>query len=181
MTSVNDIIEAVLAAEGSQYSDRGADAGGPTKYGITLTTLEAWRAHPCTAIDVSELTEDEAFAIYQRRYVHDTGFYQIGEQGLAGLAVDAAVQHGPQTAIELLQAAVGVGVDGKFGAVTLAAIERDPATAYRRLAAARIRLYGGLVAHDAQLQRAKLAGYSLQAENALGWANRIATFVEGTP
>ena len=44
--------------------------------------------------------------------------------------------------------------------------------------AERVRFYGAIISHDPEYVKAKLAGYDLQAENALGWANRIAEFIE---
>lgn len=177
--NVADIIQDILTREGSAYSDRGADRGGPTKYGITLQTLTGARGSPCTAIDVQNLTVTEAYQIYSLRYVTAPGFNRVSDVSLEALMVDAAVQHGPDEASKMLQRAAGAVADGKIGDATIAAVNaRDPKRLYAAVCAARIRLYGALVAHDPKLAAAAQAGFALQAENALGWANRIAGFVE---
>jgi lysozyme family protein len=177
--TASDIIEEILRVEGAAYTDRPDDRGGPTKYGITLTTFTAWRGQPCTVEQLQGLGEPEAFAIYQHRFVQAPGFGLIGNAELEGLVVDAGVQHGPVEAIKMLQRALGILADGKMGAGTVAAIDtHDPRTLRASICAARIRFYGGLVSHDPQLVRARAAGFALQADNAFGWANRIAQFVE---
>lgn len=176
---VADIIQEVLTREGPAYSDRGADRGGPTKYGITLETLSGSRGRPCTAVDVQNLTITEAYQIYSVRYVTAPGFNRVSDASLEALMVDAAVQHGPDEASKMLQRAAGAVPDGKIGDATIAAVNaRDPKRLYAAVCAARIRLYGELVAHDPRLAAAAQAGFSLQAQNAYGWANRIAGFVE---
>ncbi len=72
MKTPHDIISDILRREGDRYTNHPADRGGPTKYGITLLTLAAYRdamnaggEHPsATAADVERLTEVEARAIY---------------------------------------------------------------------------------------------------------------------
>ena len=57
--TVTEIIDDVLEAEGSKYTNDPADPGGPTRWGITLKTLRRWRqsggrrgGHQVTAADV---------------------------------------------------------------------------------------------------------------------------------
>jgi lysozyme family protein len=174
-----DIIQGILTREGAEYSDRGADRGGPTKYGITLATLSSVRKRPCTAADVEALTGTEAYQIYIDRYVTAPGFYRISDVALQMLCVDAGVQHGTGEAVKMLQRAAGVNADGILGNGSLAAINsHDPKSLYARVCAARVRLYGELVSHDPNLAQARAAGFHLQAENAFGWANRIAGLIE---
>ncbi len=99
---------------------------------------------------------------------------------LQALMVDAGVQHGPETAIRMLQRAVGgLVVDGLLGPASLVAVNAANPRALRALVCgARVRLYGSLVSHDPKLAPAVEAGYNLQAVNAFGWSNRIAQFVE---
>ncbi|HEY3658277.1 MAG TPA: glycosyl hydrolase 108 family protein [Steroidobacteraceae bacterium] len=173
------ILHAILIAEGSAYSDRASDRGGPTKYGIDLATLTDYRGAPVTATDVAALTEAEALEIYQKRYVEAPGFLNIENDALRALLVDAGVQHDPEDAVKMLQRAAQVTPDGHLGPVTLAAVNAAlAAPLYAAICAARIRLYGALISHDPQLIRVRSQGAHLQADNALGWANRIAQFVE---
>jgi lysozyme family protein len=181
----HDIIEAILQREGSTFTDRPDDRGGPTCCGITLETYTAFRApQPTTIEDLKALAQDLATArrVYEHVYIDVPGFGQIAHPALEALMVDAGVQHGTEEASKMIQRAVGAVADGHLGPVSLAAINSHEVRAlYVLVCGARIRLYGSLVAHDAQLAKAKLAGYALQADNALGWANRIAQFVEVIP
>jgi lysozyme family protein len=176
----SDIIDGILAREGLKFTDRPDDKGGPTFCGITLATLRAWRAPAATSVDdLKSLDPQTVRSIYQHMYVTAPGFGQIADQALQALVVDAGVQHSQEEAAKMVQRAVGVIVDGHLGAVSLSAINSHEATSLRMLVCgARIRLYGALVAHDPKLTLARAAGYELQADNALGWANRIAQFVE---
>lgn len=65
---VEEILEAIVQREGG-YVDHPLDKGGPTKWGITLRTLAAWRQEPVTADDVRQLSKVEAMDIYRERYV----------------------------------------------------------------------------------------------------------------
>jgi lysozyme family protein len=50
------------------YSNDPDDAGGPTKYGITIADVRKYIKKDATAEDVKALTEDEAKVIYKQRY-----------------------------------------------------------------------------------------------------------------
>ena len=183
MILAHDIIEGILLREGTTYTDRPADRGGPTCCGVTLATLQAYHAPaPVTVEDLKHLDPPGARQVYQYVFIEAPGFSRIRDANLQALIVDAGVQHGVDEAAKMVQRAAGVTADGHLGAISLAAINSYDAHALRVLVcAARIRLYGALVSHDPELARARLAGYHLQADNALGWANRIAQFVEVFP
>lgn len=178
--SVAGIIDDLIRREGKEYSNRPADRGGPTRYGITQKTLSDWRGKPASVDDVKNLSEQEAREIYRERYLIKPGFLGIENEAVRSFAVDSAVQHGPLQAVKFLQLAARAFPDGIFGPKTKDAVNRmTAAVLYRRACAQRVRFYGALISHDPELVRAKLAGYDLQAENGLGWANRIAEFIEG--
>ena len=42
---MSDLIDTIVANEGG-YVDNAGDAGGPTRYGITIATLSAFRGRP---------------------------------------------------------------------------------------------------------------------------------------
>lgn len=126
-TLSNDaIIDRILRAEGG-YVDHPADRGGPTNFGVTLSTLRAWRVAPVGAEDVRRLTREEARAIYRRRYLEEPGFGVVEDGGLRLILVDCGVLYGPRRAVLWLQAALGVTEDGLLGPATLSALRRgDP-------------------------------------------------------
>jgi len=62
----DQIIAEIIQREGG-FSDRTADRGGATNFGITIQTLAAWRKKPVTVDDVKKLTPAEATEIYRAR------------------------------------------------------------------------------------------------------------------
>jgi lysozyme family protein len=162
------IIDGILAHEGSAYADIPGDKGGPTKYGVTLRALEEFRGQPVTAAEVEALTENEARKFYQFEYIEKPGFDYIVNQQVRALVADCGVNHGVRNAIILLQRAAGVKDDGDFGPVTLEAVNHaDGRALYLRLCAARARFYGKIVTHD-----------PTQAKFDAGWMDRLADFIE---
>ena len=123
--SDSEIIAGIIKREGG-YVDHPADRGGPTKYGVTLATLQDHRAAPVTAADVEALTESEAASIYRERYLLEPGFDRIQDDRLRALVLDCSVLHGQATATKLLQRAIGLKDDGVFGAKTEAAANITP-------------------------------------------------------
>jgi lysozyme family protein len=122
----DEIINRILQAEGSTYTDDPDDAGGPTKFGITLATLAAWRGTRCTADDVKALGLLEAIEIYRAHYVapfEGLRSYSPAILSLRVNVIDMGVNAGVVRAIRLLQQLAGVVVDGKIGAKTIAALD----------------------------------------------------------
>jgi lysozyme family protein len=149
MLSSDKIIDDIIQAEGSHYTNASADCGGPTKYGITQQTLAAWRKAPTSAQNVADLTEAEAREIYR------------------------GVQFGPGDAIAWLQqAASALGselkVDGELGSKTLSTVNaQDGSALYRRVLALRLRKRGR-----------RITARPDQAVFAAGWLSRDAAFLE---
>lgn len=186
------IIAEIIRREGSAYTDHPADRGGPTKYGITLATLRAyWRKQQRKAIptvaDLQRLSETEAHNLYWDEYIDGPGYEAIEHDALRALVVDCAVQHGQDNATVFVQKALvargwKVEVDGKFGPKTAEAIKSDVALdsvrpLFASILALRCSFYGQLITRDPVRVEAQKAGYRLQAENALGWANRLGEFI----
>ena len=73
-----DIIGEIIKREGG-FVDHPSDRGGPTKFGITLRTLRAWRGQPVTREDVRTLTKAEARQIYAERYIQSPKIDQIAD------------------------------------------------------------------------------------------------------
>lgn len=157
-----DCLAHVLASEGG-YVDHPDDPGGATNMGITRATLAAWRGiAPVSALPkeaVRGLERAEAAAIYRARYWDRC---RCGDMpaGLDLALFDFAVNSGPDRAVRMVQALVGVTRDGAVGPVTLAAIgRRDPAALVDALCRERLRFLEGL------------AGFSTFGR---GWTARVA-------
>ena len=107
-------VEFILRFEG-EISDDPNDSGGLTKYGISQ------KSYP--DLDVRALTRTEAVEIYRRDFWARCKCDQIPAP-LAIILFDSAVNQGPTAAIRMFQKALGVTVDGKIGAETIAAGHR---------------------------------------------------------
>ena len=179
MKDIEGMIYDLLIREGSEYTNRPADRGGPTRYGVTQSALAEYRGHPVTPDDVRNLGEPEARNIYRNNYLTRVQFHRIHDPYLLVLVFDCGVNHGTHRATQWLQQAAGVPDDGVLGDQTEVAVNSmDPVRLYSRVLARRVRFYGEIIAHDPERQAATLAGFHLQAENAGGWLNRAASFIE---
>jgi lysozyme family protein len=168
--TVKDIIDGVIRREGSTYTNRRADRGGPTKFGVTQQTLAAYRGHPVTAADVEQLTESEARAIYLQLFVVAPGFDRIPHDGIRAFVVDWGVNSGQARATRWLQRALGypkARIDGVLGPQTLQSI----ATAPPRL------LLGTLIAYRAYAAHAIAHDDHSQERFENGWLNRTFGFL----
>ena len=140
----------VLKMEGG-FTDDAHDPGGPTNMGITLGVFAAWRKVTLSAgnrvgmiRDLKRIDRATVREIYRRRYWDVARSAELPAP-LALMHFDAAVNHGPGTAIRILQEAVGTAVDGKIGPLTRTAIARMPvAEALAAYAAIRERRYRAL-------------------------------------
>lgn len=93
------------------------DGAGLTKWGITQ------KHHP--NVDIGALTLKGAIDIYEQEYWITVGANRVAIP-LGVCLFDGAVNHGPPTAVTLLQRAVGVKEDGELGPVTAAASRNVP-------------------------------------------------------
>ena len=100
------------------YVNNPADPGGPTNFGITLNGLSEWRGHPCHATDVQHLTLAEARDIYEARYWQTVAGSNLAP-GLDLMVFDFGVNHGPGSAVKMLQRLVGAKPDGAAGPNTI--------------------------------------------------------------
>jgi len=165
----NEIISKILNREGSKYTNHPSDRGGPTKYGITLATLRAWRPHAVvTPISVQELSEEEARDIYLHNYILNPGYDKLANPELTEQLVDAGVQHGVTEAIRILQRALRVPADGVLGSATIAAHDRQRDKAVIRFLASRMRYYGMIL--NPSLNKRAESQWCFSA----GWFNRVA-------
>lgn len=159
---LNEILDDLILAEGSKYTNHAADRGGPTKYGITLNTLRGTKGKAkATAEDVKALTLEEARLIYTELYAKP--FLFVNDATVFKFLLNSAVQHGVRTAIKLLQRALGVPDDGILGPQTEAAVRSAGTAIMPKLVAARCKYYASILSSDKS-----------QLVFAAGWLNRIA-------
>jgi lysozyme family protein len=123
----------VLAKETGELTDRPDDPGGLTKFGIALNR------HPeLTANDVRAMTAAQASGIFVDQYwptrADELPYY------LATPLLAASVLQGKETAVEILQAALGVSIDGAIGPQTVSAARMgNPKTLLARFLGEQVR------------------------------------------
>lgn len=126
-----DAFKIVLGFEGG-YANDPYDRGGETNYGITAATLESAKAKGWVPTDatIKNIKLDHAKNIYKRGY-WDAIKADSLPYPLDLIMFDVAVNHGPTTAVKILQQSLNsilkVGnslvVDGIIGPKTLAAVK----------------------------------------------------------
>ncbi len=87
----------ILHHEGG-YVNNPHDKGGPTNFGITLSTLSLWRHKPATALDVRDMKVAEAGEIYRMHYWDALRLDGISDQNIATALFDVGVNRGVGTA-----------------------------------------------------------------------------------
>jgi len=167
--AIGEMISRVIVREGrDQYTNDPSDNGGPTKYGVTLATLHAWRKHSVSAEDVQQLGEREAIAIYREMFV-PKWYAACKDVATLELMFDFGVNSGPGAVAVACQTVLKhIGyydgeIDGAFGPKSEAAMVRVqnwPAF-YYALKCERYELYMRFIGRDAKQQRF-----------AIGWSNR---------
>lgn len=144
-------------------SDHPADKGGLTQHGITQGVYTRWlrgKGQPDHA--VTQISDAEVRAIYFDWYWLPTHCDELPDK--LGLCVfDAAVNHGAQRATKLLQKALGVNDDGRFGPATRAAAQTcDEDATVKAYLDAREDFYAEIIERD-----------PTQVAFANGWKNRV--------
>ncbi len=160
----------VLDMEGG-FTDDPHDPGGPTYKGITLDVFARWKGVTIDASnrarvidDLKRIPDDVVQAIYETRY------WRPGRCGdlpaaLALFHFDACVNHGVSGAARMLQAAIGVSVDGEIGPDTLAA--------------ARLRSISTILGKYADVRRARYRALPHFWRFGRGWLNRVEKTLAG--
>ena len=170
---IKNMIDEVIRVEGG-FVNHPKDKGGPTKYGITLRTLEHWRNDQLDALDVKMLTKAEASEIYEHNY-----YLKPGVDGLPELiqcvVFDMCVNMGTVNAIKVMQRVIHkmgspLVIDGVIGprtrqsAVIACNVYGDEVV--RQICAARVSYYQGIVDRNPD-----------QAVFLKGWINRAEMFL----
>lgn len=162
----SQIIDEVIEREGRVYTNDPKDAGGPTKFGITLRTLSKYRGVQCTPEDVQKLEEPEARDIYQGMYLSPWAFMRPSP--LQTQLIDITVNSGYSRAVKCLQKALGIKADGIPGPATAAYLAAHPDWRYlsNRVARERILFLSKLIS---------LKSSQLRFIN--GWMDRATSFL----
>lgn len=104
-----------------------------TKFGIAANTYGD--------LDIKNLTQEQAIAIYERDFWRKPKLDQL-PPAVGFQVLDASINHGGRRAVQFLQRAVGVLDDGVLGPKTIAAVAAaDPAKVINSLMAQRTLLY----------------------------------------
>jgi lysozyme family protein len=120
-TALENALRFVLRWEGG-FVDHPNDPGGRTNKGVTQKVYAAWRTRQgLPPQDVKAITDAEVHAIYLGDYWLPPRCELLGSP-LDMVQFDTAVNMGVGRAVRFLQAAVGCGVDGDFGATTEQAV-----------------------------------------------------------
>ncbi len=126
MTTISQIIDGVIAAEGKYVNDPN-DRGGETNWGITIAVARA----DGYMGPMRDLPRQRAYDIYYRKYVVAPGFDKIAtiSMPIAAELVDTGVNMGPKVAATFLQRALnGLNRNGKDYADLAADGSAGPAT-----------------------------------------------------
>lgn len=164
-----ELLDNIVLREGG-YVYHPADRGGPTKYGVTLSTLKRHRADDSLdKDDVRQLTSSEAREIFEDLYWFDAGFSELAlNDDLMELIFDSSVNHGVSGTIHMLQKALDVSSDGILGPVTRQAVQNsDKRDLYLSLLKERYNLYARIVRND-----------PTQGAFIVGWLNRMDHFLD---
>jgi lysozyme family protein len=104
--NVDGIIAKTIQREGGYVNDKN-DKGGETNFGISK------RQYP--KLDIKELTEADAIAIYKEDYWNKLNLSLLISEVVAEKIFDMCVNLGPHRAIEIAQEIVGARKDGILG------------------------------------------------------------------
>lgn len=155
-------LAAVLKSEGGNDDDP-ADHGGRTSRGITQREYNAWRREKgLPQLDVWQAPQNDVEVIYHDEYWNP--HCDLLPIGADFLLFNMNVNAGPSRGAKILQAALGVNVDGRIGPITREAI---------RMAEPR-----GLISAYSNVSRAFYVGLH-QPKYTKGWLNRV-VFVQQT-
>lgn len=115
-------VDFTLAQEGG-FVDNPNDPGGATNLGITLVTLDDWENANLPVSAIRTLDRSLAEQIYHKNYWLKMSCDKL-PTGVDLMVFDSGVNVGPARAIEQLQDALVVTVDGDIGAKTLTALAK---------------------------------------------------------
>lgn len=165
--TLDDLVNVTIVREGGYAEPPAVEQ--PTKFGITVPSLAAWRNRPCMVSDLKALSLEEAQQFYRDRFttnLREQGFDRIADEHLRVQLLDYAVNSGPARAVRWLQRTIGLVPELVTGIID-----------DRTLKALRV-LPGYLVNNALAGERAHAAWHGgVQANDAAGVARRAIDFI----
>ncbi len=128
MNTINDWILRTIAHEGgftNNPNDRGNWTGGKIGVGVLKGTNFGISAESYPDLDIVNLTQAQAIAIYLKDY-WEPGLNLLTSQQAAWKIFDIGVNFGQSVGVKVLQTVVKVAVDGSLGNATAAAANAIP-------------------------------------------------------
>lgn len=132
MSNYESAFQTLMFYEGREYEDRECDPGGPTKFGVTIPTMQEYIGEEMkvTSQDIGALTEAAAFHIFNSLWWEKHHYGEIIETEKAVRVLLPSVLFGPERGHKLAQHACNCArakddhllLDGIMGPRTLAAI-----------------------------------------------------------
>ena len=161
MAEFNHHIEDLITKEGGYVlTDVRGDRGGQTYAGISRRANPNWSGWRYVDQDQTP-PRDLVHALYRALYWDSMSLDDVSDD-IAEMLLSSAVLSGPRTAAKLLQAALGVTVDGVIGSQsTMALRAADPQLLEARFALARIARFNRIAKDRSQLKFLR------------GWINRV--------
>lgn len=136
MSDFSKAITILLQQEGTSFTDDPNDAGGATKFGITLADLKTHGADldgdgDIDKDDVRNMTREQAIAHYEKYYWNGINAGSINSQAIASKTFSNGVNFGLKTGSTLLQKAANASgaklvEDGDIGPRSLEVINSIP-------------------------------------------------------
>lgn len=161
---MTDIIDRILEREGwPAFTDKPFDHGGPTRGGLTLSTLSRFLGRTATVEELKALDQPTARQVYEVLFIIGPGFSGIADLHVREYMVDIGVTSSPERATRYLQFVLGVKIDGVCGSKTIAAAnDCDPGALVAHLIARRCDMTAGFV-QDNPDQLGSLQGWIRRA------------------
>lgn len=160
----------IVNFEGIKYTNIPGDYGGPTKFGITQKTLEAYLGKKVTPDDVKNMSMELAIRIYDKNYWQ---FFNIDwyPTEVQHIVYDMYVNSSPTSVGKIIQRALNslgekLVVDGVVGHKTVSSLVcHSPDSVLQAIIKQRKVFYNGLVKKNAT-----------QEKFLAGWLNRVSWF-----
>lgn len=125
MSKFSTFITRIIGHEGGYTADpqdSGNWTGGVIGKGQLKGTKFGIAANTYADLDIKNLTQAQAIAIYERDFWKKPKLDQL-PPAVGFQVLDASINHGAKRAVQFLQRAVGVGDDGMIGPKTIAAAQ----------------------------------------------------------